>query len=187
MHFSFDRDIILENERALLRPVTNEDVEHLLAVATEDPLLLQYSPKPVYNRELLTRYIQNAVEERKNRTRYSFSIFCRKENAYAGSTAFLTVSQENDSLEIGATWLGKRFRGTGLNQNCKHLLLTYAFETLGANRVAFRTDERNAASRTALRKIGATMEGILREDMVLYDGFRRSSCYFSILRTEWFG
>lgn len=185
MDFPFDKEIILENSSALLRPLQISDVDHLLGVATEDKDLLQFSPAPVYSKELLTSYIENAIQERKKRSRYYFSIFDKKKNAYAGSTSFLNISNVDSRVEIGATWIGKEFQRTGLNRNCKYLLLTFAFGELGAERVELKTDERNTASRNAIQKIGGKFEGILRSHTLMYDGYRRNTVYYGILKDEW--
>lgn len=185
MNFPFHEEIILENHLVLLRPIKETDVENLLTVATEDKNLLQFSPMPVYNKELLKKYIYKALEYRKNKIRYTFSVYHKTENAYTGSTSFLNISNQDDRLEIGATWYGKSFQRTGLNRNCKYLLLEYAFDTLGAERIEFKTDERNIASRKAIEKIGGKFEGILRSHTLMYDGFRRNTVYYSILKSEW--
>jgi RimJ/RimL family protein N-acetyltransferase len=185
MNFSFDEEIILENNFALLRPINKADIDNLLAIAIKDKDLLQFSPVPVYTKSLLKEYIDKAVDNRLNKSRYTFIVFDKIQNAYAGSTAFLNVSNPDDRLEIGATWYGKEFQRTGLNRNCKYLLLQYAFDNLEAERVEFKTDERNSASRKAIEKIGGQFEGILRRHTLMYDGFRRNTVYYSILRSEW--
>jgi len=185
MNFSFDEEIILENNFALLRPINKADIDNLLAIAIKDKDLLQFSPVPVYTKSLLKEYIDKAVDNRLNKSRYTFIVFDKIQNAYAGSTAFLNISNPDDRLEIGATWYGKEFQRTGLNRNCKYLLLQYAFDNLEAERVEFKTDERNSASRKAIEKIGGQFEGILRRHTLMYDGFRRNTVYYSILRSEW--
>lgn len=185
MNFPFDIDIVLENNFALLRPIKAIDVENLLSVATKDKDLLQFSPKPISNENLLKKYIYKAIEDRKNNNRYAFCVFDKSKDAYAGSTSFLNISNADDRLEIGSTWYGKDFQRTGLNRNCKYLLLEYAFEKLGTVRVEFKTDERNTASRTAIEKIGGQFEGILRQHTLMYDGFRRNTVCYSILKSEW--
>jgi RimJ/RimL family protein N-acetyltransferase len=182
---NFVNDIVLEDERAKLRPLTIADIETLLPVATSNDKLLQFSPKPIHTRELLSEYILAALEERKKQERYPFIIFDKQQNAYAGSTSFLNISNFHRRLEIGATWLGKDFQRTGLNRHCKSLLLKYVFEILGFERVEFKTDERNLASRTAIEKIGGKFEGILRSHTVMYDGFRRNTVCYSILKGEY--
>ena len=185
MNFPFDEEITLENNSALLRPITKSDIDNLLPIATEDKDLLQFSPAPIYTPELLETYIAAAILNRANKNRYTFIVFDKTKNAYAGSTSFLNISNADDRLEIGATWYGKKFQRTGLNRNCKYLLLEYAFDHLDAERVEFKTDERNVASRTAIEKIGGQLEGILRRHTLMYDGHRRNTVYYSILKNEW--
>ena len=88
-------------------------------------------------------------------------------------------------MHIGWTWIGHKFQGTGLNVNMKFLMLQYAFETLEFEKVEFRIDERNKKSRRAVEKLGAKLEGILRKDKLMKDGFRRSTCCYGILKEEW--
>mgnify|MGYP000412675330 CR=1 FL=1 len=92
---------------------------------------------------------------------------------------------KNKVLEIGATWIGREFQGSGLNKNMKFLMLQYAFETLNFQKVEFRIDERNTRSRKAVEKIGATLEGVLRQNVYLLNGFKRSTCCYGILLVEW--
>ncbi|MEJ8841524.1 GNAT family protein [Lacibacter sp. H375] len=185
MQFNFDQDILLESEHLLLRPLSVADIENLLGVATADKSLLQFSPKQVYTKELLSEYISEAMLARVAKTRYPFSIFNKTSNCYAGSTSFLNISNADDRLEIGATWIDRSFHGTGLNRQCKFLLLQYAFYEAGAHRVEFRTDERNIRSRKAIEKTGGVFEGILKEHTLMYDGFRRNTCCYRILKSEW--
>ncbi|HEY5462040.1 MAG TPA: GNAT family protein [Hanamia sp.] len=185
MNFPFDKEIILENSVALLRPLKLTDIQNLLKIAIEEKELLQYSPTPIYSEKLLTEYVEKSLNERKNKTRYSFSIFDKKKNAYAGSTSFMNISNVDSRVEIGSTWIGKEFQKTGLNRNCKYLLFNFAFGELNAERVELKTDERNNASRNAIQKIGGKFEGILRSHTLMYDGFRRNTVYYSILKNEW--
>jgi RimJ/RimL family protein N-acetyltransferase len=185
MNFSFEREIILASETVRLQPLLLSDIDLLLPAATSDQDLLQYSPKPVYNYDLLKTYVENALQERLHCTRYTFSVFSVQHQCLAGSTAFMNVSDYDCKIEIGATWIAKTYQGTGINAACKSLLLEYAFDHLGAQRVEFRTDERNQRSRRAIEKIGGKFEGVLRKNMRLYDGFMRSTVYYSILKEEW--
>jgi RimJ/RimL family protein N-acetyltransferase len=187
MNFSFDEEIILENSFALLRPINKIDIDSLLPVATKDKDLLQFSPAQICTRELLKTYIDKAVENKISKNQYAFIVFDKTGNQFAGSTSFLNISNPDDRLEIGATWYGAAFQRTGLNRNCKYLLLQYAFDNLGAERVEFKTDERNLASRKAIEKIGGQFEGILRRHTLMSDGFRRNTICYSILKSEWPG
>ncbi len=185
MNFTFDEEIILENNFTLLRPIKKTDVDNLLTVATNDKDLLQFSPSPIYTNDLLEKYINIAVENRLIKNRYTFIVFDKTKNLYAGSTSFLNISNADDRLEIGATWYGREFQRTGLNRNCKYLLLQFAFDNLQAERVEFKTDERNLASRKAIEKIGGQFEGLLRRHTLMHDNFRRNTVCYSILKSEW--
>ena len=115
----------------------------------------------------------------------SFSFYDKEKEKYAGSTRFAFMNWHDKVVHIGWTWIGKEFQGTGLNTNMKFLMLQYAFETLKFDKVEFRADERNMASRKAIEKIGGTLEGILRNDTLMLDGYKRSTCCYGILKEEW--
>jgi RimJ/RimL family protein N-acetyltransferase len=102
-----------------------------------------------------------------------------------GSTRFGDIEPAHGRVEIGWTWLGKRYQHTAANTEAKLLQLRYAFDDLGATRVAFKTDGRNTGSQRALEAIGATREGVLRRHMRMPDGYVRDTVYYSILADEW--
>jgi N-acetyltransferase len=185
MNFDFTKKLILENDRVLLRPIEMADWQNLKEAAASDDNILRYSPLTVETYEKLGFYIQNAFELRVKQERYSFSIFDKLENKYAGSTSFYAVSNKDERLAIGATWLGKPFQRTGLNRNMKFLMLQYAFDVLDFERVELHTDARNQQSRQAIKGIGGIEEGILRHFTVMSDGFRRDTVCFGILKNEW--
>ena len=89
-------------------------------------------------------------------------------------------------MQLGYTWYGKKFQGTGLNKHCKFLLLQYAFEIMDIQRVEFRADNRNGKSIAAMKSIGCNVEGVMRSSMYNLNGSRRDSIILSILRDEWF-
>lgn len=185
MNFSFSEDICLKNTRSLLRPLQHSDAEGLLDAACSDPDLMRYSTAPIDSKVLLDQYIQTSLEEREKGVRYPFLIIDRETGAFAGCTSFASIVCADERLEIGWTWLGIQHHRTGLNRSNKFLMLEYAFETLGCERVELRTDERNQRSRNAILGIGATYEGTFRHYKIAYDGFRRNTVYYSILRQEW--
>ncbi len=185
MNFPYKKEITLENSFVLLSPLKFSDINNLLKIATEEKELLQYSPLPIFSEKLLTNYVVKSIKEKENRTRYSFTIFDKNKNSYAGSTSFMNISNVDSRLEIGSTWIGKEFQRTGLNRSCKYLLLNFAFDEVGAERVELKTDERNVSSRKAIEKIGGQFEGILRSHTLMFDGFRRNTVYYSILKNEW--
>jgi RimJ/RimL family protein N-acetyltransferase len=112
-----------------------------------------------------------------------FATLC--DGRVVGSTRYLALVPAHRRVEIGFTWLAHAWQRTEVNTTAKYLMLRHAFEALGMLRVEFKTDARNARSRAALARIGATEEGTLRSHMLCADGHRRDSVYFSILDTEW--
>ena len=102
-----------------------------------------------------------------------------------GSTRFMSIVPAHRRIEIGWTWVTPAFQRSGANREAKLLQLTHAFETLGANRVEFKTDARNAQSRAALLGIGARFEGIFRNHMIMPTGPLRDSAWYSVTVEEW--
>ncbi len=175
---------ILENKRVKLSLLDLSNYTHLETIAQEKDLIY-YSPSDISTPEKLRDYVQVAVDGYYNKTIIPFIIYDKDKQAYAGSTRFGLIDWRNRILHIGWTWIGHNFQGTGLNSHMKFLMLQYAFETLDFEKVEFRIDERNQKSRRAVEKLGATLEGILRKDKLMKDGFRRSTCCYGILKEEW--
>ena len=185
MNLQFNENYILENERVSLRPLIAGDQKNLLSYSIHEPELWTYSMVQAIGEKGLNNYIQLAVEGRSSEKEYPFIIFDKQTTQYAGSTRFYDIQPNNQSLQIGFTWYGKKFQGTGLNKHCKFLLLTFAFEKLGMQRVEFRADAKNERSIYAMKSIGCKTEGILRSNGVRADGTRRDSIVLSILKSEW--
>jgi len=182
--FRFDKDLILENERIMLRPLIDSDYALLLPFSMNEPELWTYSLQPGNGAENLKSYIAKALDGRKNGHAYPFIVYDKLKNAYAGSTRFYDYQAAHKTVQLGFTWYGKAFQGTGLNKICKLLLLQFAFETLGLERVEFRADNNNLRSIAAMKSIGCKAEGVLRNNCASPTG-RRDSIVLSILKSEW--
>ncbi len=180
----FRKNISLEDTRALLRPFAMDDLEKLEALAL-DQETWRYMPKRIHTREELLAWGQQNIADRDKNSRYTFVIIDKTTGTLAGSSSYGNVSEADKRLEIGWTWLGEGFRGSGLNKHCKFLLLQHAFEALAYERVELKTDVLNMRSRKAMLKMGATEEGILRSHTQMHDGRRRDTIYYSILKPEW--
>lgn len=115
----------------------------------------------------------------------AWAIVLAADGRVVGSTRFGDIEPAHDRVEIGWTWLGRSAQRTAANTEAKYLQLRYAFNDLGAGRVAFKTDARNEQAQRALERIGAVREGILRAHVRLPDGFVRDSVYYSVLASEW--
>jgi len=184
-NFDFASDIILENERVLLRPLQISDGSLLMHYVNEEPELWKYSLAAITNTKDLDKYIQTAIEARENKTAYAFIVFDKLLNEYVGCTRLYDIQLAFQTTQIGYTWYSKKCWGTKLNENCKYLLLEYAFDQMGFERVEFRADNNNKRSIAAMQKIGCTIEGVLRNHLPKPDGTRRDSIVLSILKEEW--
>lgn len=189
MSFNFDttKDYVLENEHVLLRPLNADDYERLLPFAINEPDTWQYSLINAAGEQGMRKYIDDALAARGTGKEYPFIVFDKLSNTYAGSTRFYDIQPAHATLQLGFTWYGENYRGTKLNKYCKLLLLGFAFEQMGAERVEFRADNANQRSVAAMKSIGCTVEGVLRNHGQKADGSRRDSIILSVLREEWFG
>lgn len=185
IQFNFSENYILEDDVVLLRPIQLTDYEHLKKFSVYQPELWKYSLVNVAGEENLKRYIQETVNLRSAEKEFPFIVFDKRVQQYAGSTRFYDIQLSNKTLQLGYTWYGKEFHGTGLNKHCKYLLLEFAFEKMGMERVEFRADNNNEKSVAAMKSIGCTVEGVLRQNLILPDGKRRDSIILSILKNEW--
>jgi RimJ/RimL family protein N-acetyltransferase len=185
MQLSFSNDYLLENDRVLLRPLCMNDQEHLMHFSINEPELWEYSLIPANGLENLHRYLKIAVQGREAKNTYPFIVWDKLKQQYAGSSRFYDIQLQHSSLQLGFTWYGKEFQGSGLNKNCKYLLLEFAFESLGVERVEFRADNKNIRSIAAMKSIGCKEEGVMRSNCNGLTG-RRDSIVLSILKEEWF-
>jgi RimJ/RimL family protein N-acetyltransferase len=184
---NLEEDHTLEDERALLRPLKQDDFQNLLHISLNEPDICKYSLLNAAGEENLKNYINIALREKESGKEYPFIVFDKKANKYAGSTRFYDINLPFKTLQLGYTWYAKEFRGTGLNKHCKFLLLSFAFEKLDMERVEFRADNKNERSIAAMKSIGCTVEGVLRNHQPTRDaGIRRDSIVLSILKDEWF-
>ena len=183
--FDTSSDFILENERVLLRPLVQDDAVYLSAYVKEEPALWKYALTPITTDQEFAQYMATAVEARQLKLAYPFIVFDKLQNKYVGSTRFYDIQLNNSSTQFGYTWYSESTWGTGLNEHCKFLLLQFAFETIGFERIEFRADNRNKRSIAAMQKIGCTVEGILRNHLPTSDGTRRDSIVLSMLKKEW--
>ena len=187
IHFDLSANYILEDNCVLLRPLMVEDCDNLLLFSLNEPDLWQYSLVKVAGEENLKSYINEAIHDRGAGKAYAFIVFDKRGQQYAGSTRFYDIQVSQRTLQLGYTWYGKKFQGTGLNKHCKFLLLQFAFEQLGMQRVEFRADNNNKKSIAAMKSIGCVEEGVLRSNTLKSDGGRRDSIVLGILKAEWEG
>ncbi|MBW3519470.1 GNAT family N-acetyltransferase [Flavobacterium sp. NKUCC04_CG] len=183
--FDFDKAIVLEDERVLLRPLAANDFDFLLPFSLNEPELWKHSPIGAAGYEGLKKYIDIALLSKQSKQAYPFIIWDKATQKYVGSTRYYDVKIINKSLLLGFTWYGSAFQATGINKHCKFLLLEYAFENMNMERVEFRADNTNLRSVAAMESIGCVKEGVLRSELLLPSGRRRDTVVLSILKDEW--
>jgi RimJ/RimL family protein N-acetyltransferase len=178
-------NIILENELVHLVPLNISHTTAFIQYALEEPETWKYSlVSPGGSAAAMEKYIGFALQERDENKAYPYTVIHKPDNSIAGCSRFYDIDFDNKVASIGYTWYGEKFRRTGLNRQCKLLLLTHAFETWQLERVEFRADHNNAASIAAMKAIGCVEEGILRSHAAIPGG-RRTSIVLSILKEEW--
>ena len=174
----------LEGDHVVMRPIMPADREELAEIAF-DPDIWRYFVARVESQADLDRFIEAAVDDTAAQRRIVFVIVDKATGRIAGSTAYGNLAEADRRIEIGWSWVSRNHRGRGLNGWAKYLLLSHGFETLGCERIEFKTDVLNLQARKGLRNIGATEEGVLRSYNYMPGGQRRDAVYFSILKSEW--
>lgn len=182
----FPAGFSLKSGKVLLRPLQSTDITGFLPI-TQSSVLWQYFTALLNDEAQLQQWIADALHERSSSRRVPFTIIDKSTGNLCGSTSFGNVSFYDKRIEIGWSWLGEQYLGSGINQHCKYALLQYAFEEMQCERVEMKTDYLNERARQALRKIGAVEEGVLRSHMQMPANRRRDSIFYSILKSEWKG
>ncbi|KAB1071387.1 GNAT family N-acetyltransferase [Tamlana haliotis] len=179
----FALELILENQTVLLRPLTIQDIDSIETISY-NKALGEFGAR-VKNRSDLEGYFDFCLNAKKTKELYPLIIINKENNKPIGLTMFGNISFSSKRLEIGWTWIGEKFQGTGINAICKALLLDYCFDTLNLRRVEFKIDIRNIKSQKAVEKLGAVKEGLLRHYNIQSYGESDGTYFYSILKTEW--
>lgn len=171
---------VLSGTRVTLRPLELSDAA-ALATAVDAPEKFRWTTVPADEQDARD-YIQTALD---TPDRVAFAVVDSVTDRIVGSTSFYDVSPTNRALAVGYTWYSASVQGTTVNPDAKLLLLRHAFEELGAVRVVWHTDERNAQSRAGIAKLGATFEGLLRKHKPLVSGEWRTTAQFAMTDDDW--
>ena len=175
------KNIELSGTNVKLVPLKYSHKNELLKAASDGELWnLWFTSVP--SEKTIDSYIDKAIN---SNNMLPFAVIDTKTNSIIGSTRFCNAEPEHLRLEIGYTWYAKSAQKTGVNTECKLLLLTHAFEVLNCTAVEFRTHYFNTVSRNAILRLGAKQDGILRNHRMDADGTLRDTVVFSILKNEW--
>lgn len=174
----------LIGRRVQLIELELQHTEALFQVA-QSPEIWRYMPHRIETKEQMESWIKLALEGKQAGSDFAYAVYDTEEEKLVGSTRFLNISLPNKQLEIGWTWYTPDVWRTGINRECKYLLMKHCFEELGIIRVQYKADARNVRSNTAIKRLGAVREGLLRKERILSDGHIRDAYIYSILDSEW--
>ncbi|CAH0530314.1 hypothetical protein VHP8226_03955 [Vibrio hippocampi] len=176
----------IELEAKTVKLVTLEKghASALVAAASDGQLWdLWYTSVP--SGRTIESYIQQALDSQQQGTALPFVVIDKLTDTVIGTTRFCNADSANQRVEIGYTWYAQSYQRSSVNTECKQLLLRHAFENLGAIAVAFCTHWHNEKSRTAIARLGAKQDGVLRQHQKMANGGYRDTVVFSIINSEW--
>lgn len=176
--------IILENHRVLLLPFEDVRSEELKGIIFND-IVWKYMGMYIQNEKDFEAYKKSTMKSKEDGICYPFIIIDKMKDLVAGSTRLGNINLASEKCEIGWTWYGMDFQGTGLNKACKYEILKYGFETIGFRRIQFSADFENIRSQKAIEKLGAKKEGVFRNNYIDSGGKSRHDVYYSIIREDW--
>jgi RimJ/RimL family protein N-acetyltransferase len=180
--------VTLEGRHVLLSPMTRERAAALaeaLGAAAADGSMWESKVTTIPRPEEARAYVDQALSELARGVSMPFVTIDRASGRVVGSTRYMNIEAPHRRLEIGTTWIGKSFQRTAINTEAKYLMLKHAFDTLHCIAVDLRTHEKNAQSRAAIERLGAKLDGILRNHRILPDGSLRHTATYSITDAEW--
>ena len=177
------QNITLDGQLVQLVPMSPQHRNDLIQAASDGELWnLWYTGVP--SAKTVDAYIENAITENKKQTAHAFVVIDKTSNTIIGSTRYCNAINQN-RVEIGYTWYAKSKQRSGINTECKYLLLSHAFEKMNCIAVEFRTNWHNHPSRNAIARLGAKQDGVLRNHLIDSDGTYRDTVVFSITKEEW--
>jgi N-acetyltransferase len=184
---SFDpKPVTLTGAHATLVPLMLEHAQDLLAIS-QDPSIWTWMIGSQWQTPDDARlWIDSMLQRQHARQSVPFAVLT-SDGSLAGTTSYYEIRPPDRDIEIGATWYSTQHQRTAINTQCKLLLLTHAFDTLGAQRVTLKTDARNERSRSAIERLGVKPEGILRQYQLRHTGQWRDTAVYSIVLDEWPG
>ncbi|WZO99006.1 GNAT family protein [Isosphaeraceae bacterium EP7] len=179
------KPVTLIGDLVRLEPLSTDHAEDLAASGGDEAIwqLLPYGlpTDPGH----MAAFIRQAIARQQGGMDVPFAVIHKPTGNAVGCTRYMDIRPEHRGLEIGGTWYATEHQRTGVNTEAKLLLLQHAFEVLRCIRVQLKTDLRNERSQRAIERLGAVREGVLRNHIILADGYRRSTVMYSITNDEW--
>ena len=185
---AFADPVILEGRHVRLEPMSHARADAIavaLAKAASDGAMWESQVTTIPRPDGMRAYVEQALKELDVGVSLPFVTIDRATGNAVGTTRYMNIEAPHRRLEIGTTWIGKSFQRTSINTEAKYLMLRHAFETLRCIAVDLRTHEKNAQSRAAIERLGAKLDGLLRNHRILPDGSLRNTATYSIIDAEW--
>jgi RimJ/RimL family protein N-acetyltransferase len=177
--------VTLTGRLVRLEPLSERHVPDLTLAGQDDEIWRLMPFGMIRTEEQMAAFVRDALALQAQGTDLPFAVCDRESGRAIGCTRYLEIRAQHRALEIGGTWYGTAHQRTGVNTECKYLLLGHAFETMGCVRVQLKTDQRNERSQRAIERIGGVWEGVLRKHVIQPDGYFRSTVMYSIIDDEW--
>ena len=182
---NFDpRPVTLEGKTVRLEPLGLKHAAGLLAIGAEESIWQYLSAPAPTSMDKAHEWIEERLANQAAGERLPVAVMSLADGHFAGSTGYASISRQHRTLDI-ASWYGLNYQRTGINTECKYLLLKYAFEDLGALRVGLNVDMENVRSCRAMERIGGGQEGVLRKHRIRRDGTRRDTVIFGFINDDW--
>jgi RimJ/RimL family protein N-acetyltransferase len=184
----FVEPVTLEGRHVRLEPMARvraEPIAAALAAAAADGSMWESKVTTIPRPEGMRAYVDQALAEFDAGVSLPFVTIDRESRRAVGTTRYMNIEAPHRRLEVGTTWIGQSFQRTAINTDAKYVMLKHAFETLRCIAVDLRTHEKNAQSRAAIERLGARLDGILRNHRIMPDGTLRNTAAYSIVDAEW--
>ena len=177
--------LALEGRIVRLVPLAEAHVTELSQVGLRPEIWQHMLYGDIDSEEKMLGFIRDLLQRQGRGTDLPFTVILKATGKAIGCTRYMYINIPDRGVEIGGTWYGPEYQRTGVNTECKYLLLYHAFETWGCIRVQLKTDQNNVRSQRAIERLGAVKEGVLRNHMIRPDGIVRDTVMYSIIDREW--
>jgi len=174
----------LDGKKIKLLPLEQHHATRLFEIA-DGQNIWRWFPFAMNDPKIIEEQVKIALEDFKAGKALPFVMFDKKSNTIVGTSRFSNISIQDRRVEIGNTWIGPKWQGTGVNLEAKYLMFKFAFEVLKCIRVELKTDMRNLHSQNAMKSVGLVREGVLRSHIITHEGYYRDSVYFSVIEKDW--
>ena len=167
-----------------VKPLQKEDYQKLKPL-TRDSEMWVYFRFDLSNLQTLQTWVNHAIKDLHQQKALPLIIINSENHEVVGCTRIGNIAETDQRVEIGWTWISKKYQGTGVNLIVKKMLINYLFNQTATLRIEFKTDVLNLPARKSLEKLGMIQEGVLRSHTLMTHNRRRDTVYYSILREEW--